>query len=90
MQYRKIAVGDNGRRVGESHPKAKLTDHDIDLIRELATERDEQGKVVKPGLSYRTLAEKFETARGTIRNIVKCYRRAAIATRVRMVPVTES
>lgn len=91
--HRKVAVAANGRRVGESHPKAKLTDHDVDLIRELATERDDAGLVVKAGLSYRVLAEKFDVCKWVIAKIVRCERRAVLAVRMvtlPLVPITES
>lgn len=87
MPRRVISIGPNGGRIGESHANAKLTDHDVDLIRELATERDEHGRVVKPGLSYRVLARKFEVSKGCIQKIVQCLRRAQVA--VRTVSVSE-
>lgn len=65
-----VGVDQNGNRVGEDHGKAKLTDHDIDLIRELHEEH---------GLGYRTLARKFETSKSTIRDICKYRRRFAVA-----------
>lgn len=52
--------------VGENHPRASLSDHDVELIRELWDE----------GLwSYNSLAVKFEVSRYTIRDIVKGRRR---------------
>ena len=56
-----------GRRVGESHPKAELTDRDVELMREL---RDE-------GRSYRWLAKTFEIPKRTVRDIVNYRRRCA-------------
>ncbi len=51
---------------GENHPRASLSDHDVDLIRELWEE----------GLwSYSALAQKFEVSRYTIRDIIKGRRR---------------
>lgn len=58
-----------GLRVGESHQRAKLTDREVDQIREL----HESGE-----LGYRKLATMFEVSRGTIRDIVKCKRRAQV------------
>lgn len=80
MKRRLVGVDANGNRVGEDHPKARLSDHDIDLIRQLHDE----------GLGYRTLARKFECDKSTIRDVVKCRRRFATATRwksVGMAPV---
>lgn len=45
-----VAVNDKNLRIGESHPRAVLTDRDVELLLEL---RDE-------GHSYRWLAEKME------------------------------
>lgn len=57
-----IAVNEIGRRIGESHPRAKLTDRDIDLIRELHEEH---------GMGYKTIARKFETCHMTIAKICR-------------------
>ena len=46
---RRTMVNERGRRIGEPHPRAKLTGHEIELIRELA-ER----------MSYREIAARFE------------------------------
>ena len=64
-----------GKRVGETHPRAKLSDADIDLIRELGDPDD-------PGhLSYAVIADKFDVSKSTIRDIIKCRRRYAVAER---------
>lgn len=47
-----VVVNEQGRRIGESHPRARLTEHEIALIRELAEE----------GVSYKQIAKKFEGA----------------------------
>ena len=44
-----VALNENGRRIGENHPLAKLTDAEVALMLDL---RDE-------GYSYAWLAEKF-------------------------------
>ena len=44
---------------GETHPRAKLSDDDVRLVRELHDE----------GLGYKRIAEKFETSRSTVRNV---------------------
>ncbi len=51
---------------GEKHPKARLTDHDCELIRELG-DPDEPDR-----LTYAAIALKFECSKSTIRDIVKC------------------
>lgn len=53
-------------RKGESHPWAKLTDEDIEMIRELREAHD---------LTYRELADKFEVSWTTIRFICTYRRR---------------
>lgn len=61
-----VAVNDAGFRIGEDHQNAKLTDRDIDLIRHLHE---------KDGLSYNTLAEKFDVGKSTIAMICRYERR---------------
>jgi DNA invertase Pin-like site-specific DNA recombinase len=69
---RTIAVNEGGYRIGEDHHHAKLTDAQVEEIRELW----EDGFS-----SYRTLAKKFNVNRGTIRDIVTFRRRAQYAAR---------
>jgi hypothetical protein len=70
----RIVLNEHGRRINESHPRALLTDHEINLIRKLHEDGlDRQGHVIRKGLSYRQIAEKFEemVARMQIRHIVR-------------------
>jgi DNA-binding transcriptional regulator YiaG len=64
-----VAVSETGMRLGETHANAKLTDHEVDLMRELR-EQD--------GLSYAQLAAKFEVPIPTVQNICT-YRRRAVS-----------
>ena len=48
-------------RIGESHPRAKLSDHDVELMRELHADHK-----VKP----KELAEKFECPIDTVYSIL--------------------
>jgi len=48
-----------GYRIGEDHQKAKLSDDDVELIRDL---RD-------GGMTYREISEKFECSYWTARDI---------------------
>lgn len=73
-----VAVNDAGLRVGEDHPNAKLTDAEVERIRELHEVE---------GLSYSVLAEKFEQSKGAIAKICKYERRAQTAVRVKKVAV---
>ena len=72
-----VAVNEKGHRIGESHHRAKLSDHDVDLIRAL---RDE-------GLTYASIAKKFDVSKETIADIVKCRSRYQVADRWKPLPV---
>ena len=56
-----VTVNGQGKRVGESHPKAELTDHEVELMREIHEE----------GYGYRRLAKMFEVGKTTVRQIVR-------------------
>jgi hypothetical protein len=58
---RQLALNERGRRIGESRPRAKFTDYEIHLMRELLEdELDAKGKLMLKGLTYPELADKFE------------------------------
>lgn len=63
-----VGLSELDQRCGETHPRARLSDHDVDLIRELHEEH---------GLSYSVLAEKFDSSKSAIADICR-YRRRAI------------
>ena len=67
-----IGLNELHRRVGQDHHNAKLTNHDVDLIRDLRESY---------GLTYESIAEKFECSKSTVRDIVKCNRRAQYPVR---------
>lgn len=71
-----VAVDERGQRIGESHHKADLTDHEVDLIRELRE---------KDGYSYSALALKFEVPKVTIQMICTYKRRAATIARWKVI-----
>lgn len=50
-----------GLRRGELHPKADLSDHEVELVRMMH----------EGGMGYKKLAEKFDTPSSTIRDICK-------------------
>lgn len=54
-----------GRPTGERHPMAVLSDHEVELMRQL---RDE-------GMTWNWLAEKFEVPKRTVRDICTYKRR---------------
>lgn len=61
-----IAVNERGLAIGESHPRAVLTNHEVDLLLELRGE----------GISYDRLAVIFEVSKGTVAKICTGQRRA--------------
>lgn len=60
-----IRRNEQGRRIGESHPRATLSDHDVELVLALVDE----------GLSYSEIAEKFEVSKSCIAHIATGRRR---------------
>lgn len=54
---------------GEAHPKARLSDEDVSLVLALA----------EAGLSYATIAAKFECSKGGIAGIVQGRTRAYLS-----------
>lgn len=65
---RMIAVNDRGLPVGESHPRAVLTDHEVGLLLELRAE----------GFSLAWLATKFEVSKSCVAKICRGEHRAQI------------
>lgn len=55
QRKRSVGVNDRGHVVGEDHHRAQLTDHEIDLMRELRAE----------GMSIAVLADKFDCSRAS-------------------------
>lgn len=79
LMRKKIGINERGLRVGEDHQNAKLTDAEVELIRKLHSE----------GLSYKTLAVKFEVSKSLIRYIVQFKRRGQVATNWRSVHIPD-
>jgi hypothetical protein len=67
------AVNERGQVIGEDHPRAVLTDHEVDLVLELRAEVDEAGQ---PRYSFGWLAAKFEVSKSCIARICWGTRRA--------------
>jgi transposase len=76
---KQIGINERGLRVGEDHQNAKLTDAEVDMIRELHRE----------GLSYKALAVKFEVSKSLVRYIVQFKRRGQVASSWRTVHVQD-
>lgn len=55
--------------VGAAHPKAKLTDQEVDRMRDMA----------EAGWSYNQLAKAFEISKTGVAKIVTCARRAVVS-----------
>lgn len=53
------------RRAGQGHPKAALTDHEVEAVRRAHEE----------GMTYALLAEKFEVSKSCVAGICKFRRR---------------
>ena len=67
-----IAVDENGLRIGETHPNAKLTDAQVDDMRE---------KRESLGWTYDQLAEHFDVPYITVQKICTYQRRASTIAR---------
>lgn len=61
MTKRTIAINSRGYRVGEGHQRAILSDHEIDLVRELHE--------APHNLGYKRLSIIFEMSKSAIRDI---------------------
>lgn len=63
-----VAVNEMGQRIGQDHPRAKLSDREVELMQQL---RDE-------GLALRELARTFECSLGQVWNICSGTKRGQI------------
>ena len=75
---RLVRVNENGRRIGEDHPAAKLTDADVDMIRDLHEAN---------GMGYKKLAAKFRISKSQVRRICLYEDRAYSCDRVKALQV---
>lgn len=69
MKQRWVALNEDGQRIGETHPRATLTDHDIDLMFELR----------ESGMQVKLIAEKFEITREHASRVLNGHRRNQLA-----------
>ena len=65
---RLVAVNDARRRIGEDHPRAVLSDHEVELVHALHDD----------GLSLAEIARKMEVSKGCVWKIVHGYRRGQV------------
>ena len=71
---RMVAVNDVGRRIGEDHPGAVLSDHEVDLVHALHAD----------GMSMAEIARKMEVSKGCVWKILHGHRRGQVAARWRV------
>lgn len=76
MEKRTIGVNARGYRVGEDHQLAKLSDSEVELIRQLRED---------DSWTYALLAEKFEVSKQCIAYICQYKRRAERPARFKTV-----
>lgn len=69
---RRFMYGESGKLVGESHHKAVLTDHEVELLLDLHEE----------GMSHAWLAEKFEISKVSVWSICSGRTRGVPITKV--------
>lgn len=73
-----VAVNNEGRRIGQDHPKANLSDHDVELMRAL----HEMYPTGHPEhFGYRRLSAKFGCTKTAARKICKYLIRAQITAK---------
>ena len=63
-----VPVNDARRRIGESHPGAVLTDHEVELVHALHED----------GMTIAEISRKMEVTKGCIWKIVHGYRRGQV------------
>ena len=95
-----VKINANGLRVGEDHPLAKLTDHEVELLRGMLDEREAFIARLRAagygewqinlgaawvGLDYRGIARCFEVSAGYVHDIATCRRRAQTVAGTRSV-----
>lgn len=80
MTKRAVAVNEKGYRIGESHHNAKLSDADVEMVRQLREEHR---------LQYAEIAEKFEVSRELVKKICQYRNRCETVARWRFIEVKE-
>lgn len=74
-----VALNENGNRIGENHPRAKLLDAEIDQVHELR----------EAGLTLRQIGVKMDMSKGGIWKIIHGFRRGQTVARVVRVSVSD-
>lgn len=76
---RAVAIGETDRRVGQDHPRAVLSNHEVDQLLNLHDD----------GVSYLELAGIFGICKSAVAHIVKGRRRCQLPVRYKTVEVRE-
>lgn len=76
-----VTVNERGRRIGEDHHNAVLSNADVELLLDLRERED---------WSYGRLARKFEVAKSTVADVVKGRRRSQTVAGHRVVCATQA
>lgn len=74
-----VALNENSRRIGESHPRAKLLDSEVDLALEL----------LESGMSLSCVAKKMDVSKSCVAHIASGRRRGQPIARLVRVSVAE-
>lgn len=74
-----VTLNENNRLVGQSHPRAKLMDSEVDLVHDL----------LESGLSLAAVAAKMDVSKSCIAHIASGRRRGQLVARVVKVSVKE-
>jgi len=80
-QQEVIGLTERGNRLGETHHRAKLTDHEVDLVLELLDEAEIDKANGKDFLTIGEIARKFEIHESTVRSYRDARRRAQYPVR---------
>ncbi len=74
-----VALNENGNRIGQHHPRAKLLDSEVDQVLEL----------VESGFSYSQVAEKMQLSKSGVAHIATGRRRCQTPARLVEVSVAD-
>jgi predicted DNA-binding protein (UPF0251 family) len=74
-----VAINELGRRIGQDHHNAKLTNGEVEMIRQMRED----------GMTYTEIANKMEIGRRTVRDIVHGRRRAQYPVEFKQVRVRD-
>lgn len=79
MKKKLVAIGENNRRIGEDHPKAVLTNAQIDQVFDMR----------ERGMSYGQIAMRLKVSKASIRDILSCRTRSQWAVRFKEIEVED-